>query len=235
MPGRGFEVYKTACWHGIDLGWGREALWSGIRNSTRRAVEKAQRRGVTAVVETDSTALDEFYRMHLGVRKHKYRLLAQPRRFFENISRYFFEEGRGFLLMARQGNRTLAGVLFLVWRGTIYYKFNASDPRYLDRRPNDLLIWEGMMLAKRMGLVRWDFGLSDSDQPGLVRFKRHFGSGESHIRFYRYDPTAPRNPGAERGRRVRETLGQITDILTDPSVPDELTESGGDLLYRFFA
>jgi len=233
ITGLDFRVSRTALWHGIDLRWNREELWCGIRDSARRAVEKARRAGVSISVETGSEAIDEFFRMHLGVRKHKYRLLAQPRSFFNNISRFFFETGRGFLLMARHGERAIAGVLILVWGDTLYYKFNASDPDYLDMRPNHLLIWEGILRAKRMGLRRWDFGLSDPDQPGLVRFKRHFGSFERKIRFLRHEPGD--GSASDRIGEFREVLGTITDILTEPSVPDHVTERAGTLLYRYFA
>jgi len=228
------ETIKTAKWHGLSLAGTSESLWAVIRDSTRRAVERARRGGLSVQVETSREALSDFFNMHLGVRKRKYRLLAQPRLFFENISGQFFSERKGFILMARDGATPVAGALFLVWNGTIYYKFNASDPKYLGLRPNDLLVWEGMLLGKRLGCRFWDFGLSDVGQEGLVRFKRHFGSVEREIRFLRYEPRS--DPIAkENEQHVKQLLGEVTQLFTEPTVPDEVTERAGNLLYRFFA
>jgi hypothetical protein len=33
---------------------------------------------------------------------------------------------------------------------------------------------------------------------------------------------------------VDETLGTVTDLLTDPAVPDAVTARAGAALYRFF-
>ena len=106
--------------------------------------------------------------MHLKIRKYKYGLLAQPFLFFQNIWRHFVESQRGFLLLAVLDDKILAGDLFLQWKDTLYYKFNASIPEDLSHRPNDLLIWEAIQQAKKQGLQFLDFGLSDFDQEGLV-------------------------------------------------------------------
>ncbi len=227
------KTTRTAKWHGLDLTRSQDSLWAVMRDSTRRAVEKARRQGVSVQVETSPEAVSEFYRMHLGVRKRKYRLLAQPRLFFENISQHFFPR-KGFILMARHQGKPAAAVLFLIWNGTIYYKFNASDPDHLGLRPNDLLVWEGMLLGKRLGCRSWDFGLSDADQEGLCRFKRHFGSVEKEIAFLRYKPQSAA-AGSQKEQIAGSLLGELTELFTEEGVPDEMTEKAGNLLYRYFA
>jgi hypothetical protein len=54
------------------------------------------------------------------------------------------------------------------------YKFNASvDQKY---RPNDLLAWDAILYGHRRALTTLDFGISENDQPGLVR-RDHAGRG----------------------------------------------------------
>ena len=119
--------------------------------------------------------LRAFFDLHLTTRKYKYGLLAQPFAFFRHIWRQFLESRQGFLLLAVHDDRIVAGDLFLQWKSALYYKFNASSHDDLPHRPNDLLIWEAIRHAKLHGFTSLDFGLSDSDQEGLLRYKRKFG------------------------------------------------------------
>ena len=226
-----FELVKKAKWHGLDLGPDLDSLWRGFHDSTHRAIHKSQRNGVVVEPARTPAELRQFYDMHLAVRKYKYQMLAQPYRFFENIWRHFLESGAGFLMLARHQERVIAGAMFLRWKNTLYYKFNASMPANLEHRPNDQIIWEAIRCARESGCSALDFGLSDWDQDGLIRYKRKFGSVEKTISFLRYTPVSPRRAD----KQTRELLSALTRLFVDRAVPDEVTERGGDNLYRYFS
>lgn len=226
-----FTRVNQAKWHGLNLQPDLETLWQGLHSSARRAIRKAEKQGVVVQVAQDMEALRAFFELHLGVRKYKYHLLAQPYRFFENIWRHFIEEGRGALMVATFEDEIVGGVLFLEWKDGLYYKFNASSPAQLSVRPNDLLIWEGIQYAKAKDLTYLDFGLSDWDQEGLVRYKRKFATEEKTISFLRYSP----NGGpTQQAQQMGNLLPQLTQLFTDETVPDQVTEKAGDVLYQFF-
>lgn len=226
-----FSLAKQAKWHGLDLRPELLALWKGIDDSTHRAIRKSQREGLVVRLAESEEELRTFFEMHLRIRKYKYGLLAQPYGFFQNIWRQFVEANNGFLLVALSGGKMVAGDFFLVWKDTLYYKFNASLPGDLSHRPNDLLIWEGIQLAKARGLASLDLGLSDMDQEGLIRYKRKFGSAEKTIAFLRHEPNG--GPTAAE-KELRELLGTLTNRFTDHLVPDLVTEKAGEDLYRLF-
>ena len=75
------------------------------------------------------------------------------------------------------------------------------------------------------------FGISDLDQPGLIRYKSKFATEERTVAFLRWLPPDYADP---RGEQAGRTLGRMTHLLTDPAVPDEITRAAGDELYRFF-
>ena len=227
-----FTVIDHAKWHGLDLSPDAESLWAGLHSSARRAIRKAEKEGVVVREASDTAELRAFFELHLRTRKHKYGLLAQPYAFFEHIWELFVEAGSGSIACALMGDRVIASVFFLDWQGTRYYKFSASDPAYAAARPNDLIIWNAVEDAKANGLTLLDFGLSDWDQEGLVRYKRKYASDERTISFLRHEPEATA-PASEAD--LGPTLGSLTELLTDDSVPDEITERAGELLYRFFA
>jgi lipid II:glycine glycyltransferase (peptidoglycan interpeptide bridge formation enzyme) len=209
-----------------------DTLWNQLDGSARRAVRKAQQEGVVVRKADSKQDLRDFFLLHMGVRKAKYQMLAQPYRFFENIWQHFVERDRGALLVALRGVEVIAGILFLEWMDGLYYKFNASAPAYLHLRANDLLMWEGIQYAKARGLTHLDFGLSDWDQEGLVRYKRKYASVEKSISFIRSDGAD--RVATEPEQHLRRLLPQLTNLFTDCNVPNEVTEKAGALLYRYF-
>jgi CelD/BcsL family acetyltransferase involved in cellulose biosynthesis len=226
-----FALVKQAKWHQLDLRPELDALWRGMHDSTHRAIKKSQREGLHVRVATSEEELRVFFEMHLKVRKYKYGLLAQPYSFFQNIWRHFVEAQQGFLLLALSEDKIVAGDFFLEWKDTLYYKFNASLPGDLSHRPNDLLIWEGIQQGKTRGRTHLDFGLSDIDQEGLVRYKRKFGTEEKIIAFLRHEPNGGPTPAE---KEMRDLLTKLTNRFTDQSVPDPVTERAGEDLYRLF-
>jgi len=126
----------------------------------------------------------------------------------------------------------VGGIFFLEWQGGLYYKFNASALSHLTIRPNDLLLWNGIQYAKEKGLTHFDFGLSDWDQEGLLRYKRKFATQEKTISFLRYQP--PNWGLSYQEEQIRQLLPQLTDLLTDDTVPDNITEKAGEVLYCYF-
>jgi CelD/BcsL family acetyltransferase involved in cellulose biosynthesis len=226
-----FTTAKQAKWHGLDLQPSLDTLWNRLNSKLKWSIKKAQREGVVVRIAEDKETLRAFFELHLRMRKYKYDLLAQPYRFFENIWRYFIESQKNRLLIAYYGGEIIGGALFLEWKDSLYYKFNASVPAQLSHRPNDLLIWEGIQYGKAKGCTRLDFGLSDWDQERLVQYKRKFGTEEKVISFLRYMPDGA---STQHEQQIRAVLTQLTDLFTDESVPDSVTDKAGEVLYRFF-
>jgi len=226
-----FTLVKQAKWHGLELRPELDDLWNGMHDSTHRAIRKSQREGLVIRLAQSEAELRAFFEMHLKVRKYKFGLLAQPYCFFQNIWRHFVEAQHGFLLLAIYEEKIVAGDFFLEWKNTLYYKFNASLPADLSHRPNDLLIWEGIQRGKARGHTFLDFGLSDLDQEGLVRYKRKFGTEEKIISFLRYAPNGSPTP---LEKELRDLLTQLTHRFTDQLVPDPVTERAGEDLYKLF-
>jgi CelD/BcsL family acetyltransferase involved in cellulose biosynthesis len=229
---RRFTVTKRARWHTISLLERCEDRWLALDGSTRRAIRKAKREGVQVRALEPGPDLSAFHRLHVGLRKSKYRLLAQPLAFFEALARRFQAAHRWHALGAWNGDRLVAGTIYLHWGDTLYCKFNASAPDALDTRPNDLLTWEGIELAAARGCRRLDLGPSDDNQPGLIRFKRQFGAHERELRFLRLVPRGWDDRPALASMRL---MGDITRLMTRAEVSDEICADAGALLYRYFS
>ncbi|MBP2366352.1 GNAT family N-acetyltransferase [Pseudonocardia parietis] len=222
-----FAVVGEAAWHVTPLA-PPEDLHRLLRPQVRRNLATAQRNGLRVVLRDDLSAVAEYHRLHLRLRKTKYRLLAQPLEFFEQVWKAFAPHGGIRVGLVDIGGPPIAGAIYLVWQDTVYYKFGASASEHLPLRPNEALHWACLRWAADQGLSAMDWGLSDLDQPGLVRFKRGWATREQHIRTLRPHGTVPPHGP------VDGLLGDLTRLLTGPEVPDCVTDQAGALLYRYF-
>jgi lipid II:glycine glycyltransferase (peptidoglycan interpeptide bridge formation enzyme) len=227
-----FATLKRARWHGVDVQPDLDTLWHGLHDSSKRAIQKARRSGVSVQPAESMDELRVFHDMHVMLRKHKYQLLAQPYSFFENIWRNFIDRDAGALLLASHRGQIIGGVMLLQWRETMYYKFNASVPDELEYRPNDLLMWEAMTFAKTRRARSLDLGLSDWDQTGLIQYKRKFASEEKVISSLQYAPDVEQ---LERQQALRGVVAALTTTFAGPAVSDDVSRAAGELMYRYLA
>jgi CelD/BcsL family acetyltransferase involved in cellulose biosynthesis len=227
---RRFRLVGEAAWHGLPLTGALEDVQARASAGTRRNLRAAASSGVRAVAAADLESVRRLHRLHVGLRKRKYRMLAQPVGLFERIWREFAPHDGVLTVLAWVGDRPIAGALYLVWNDVLYYKFGASIAEELPRRPNEAIHWAAIQWAKERGLRLLDWGLSDLDQPGLLRFKRKWGSVERRIVTLR----AGEPPADARGAELGEVLRDLTRLLTDDSVPDEIAAQAGAALYRYF-
>ena len=224
-----FTAVGEAAWHLTRLDRPLDELHRAIRSQTRRNIATAERAGVEVVVSAEREAVAEYHRLHVGLRKWKYRLLAQPLDFFDRLWEAFAPSDGIRTVLAMVDGRPVAGALYLVWQDTVYYKFGASEAGSLALRPNDAVHWQLIRWAHAQGLQALDWGLSELDQPGLCAYKRNWSSVERRIRTLNAG-----GPPVGRSAEVEHTLRLVTDLLTDPAVPDPLTARAGASLYRFF-
>jgi CelD/BcsL family acetyltransferase involved in cellulose biosynthesis len=224
-----FESVGEAAWHATPLNRPLDELHAAFRRETRRNIGIAARAGVKVVLSSEIDAAREFHRLHVLLRKRKYRMLAQPFELLERIWSAFAPSDGLRTGLALLDGRVVAGAVYLVWRDTVYLKFSASEKEFLRQYPNEALHWELIQWAHDRGLRTLDWGLSDLDQPGLISFKAKWASTEGRIRTLNAG-----GPPTGRSADVEQTLRTLTELLTDPSVPDAVTERGGAALYRYF-
>ena len=224
-----FSQVAAAAWHGTPLDGGLAQIRQRLSQHARRNIGIAEREGVLIETRTDRDAMCRFHGLHVSLRKRKYRLLAQPVELFEHIWDAFAPNDAIVTMLAHAGETLIAGAVFLTWGDTLYYKFGASLHEHLALRPNDAIFWAGIRWGVQRGAQLLDWGLSDLDQPGLIAYKRKWAAVERRIVTLR--------GGGEQARINPEAgllLGELTKLLTDDSVPDEVTRKAGALLYRYF-
>ncbi len=193
--------------HVLRLDRGLDELMALVHPSTRGGMRKARRLGLR-VHQAGPEGLPVFYELYCLTRR-RHGLVPAPYRFFQAMSAHLLEKGLGTLLFVEFDGEALACNLLLWWRNTVVYKFNVSRPDALQARPNNLLMWATIELAKEMGMSCLDLGRSDADQEGLRRFKSAWGAEEHSLTYFYFPGPEARSRGAARWfGRLLGTLGR---------------------------
>ena len=93
----------------------------------------------------------------------------------------------GLTITARFRNKPVASAIFFYFADQVIYKFGASDLKYQNLRPNNLVMWEAIQYFSERGLKTFHFGRTAPENKGLLQFKRGWGTKEETLNYYRYD------------------------------------------------
>ncbi len=172
--------------HTLDLRSGAEELSTRFTSSVRRAIRKAERSDVSAVVVRNRPAIRDFYRLHVQTRR-RHGLPPQPASFFLNIYEHIIKPGLGFIVLAYGGSRPIAAAIFFRFGKNALYKYGASDKRFQEFRANNLVMWQGIQVLARGGAEKLHFGRTECENDGLRRFKLSWDTEEETINYFRVD------------------------------------------------
>ena len=150
----------------------------------------------------------------------------QPRRFFRLLAKRFLARDLGFVISAHVDQVPVAAALFLNWNGVLVYKYGASDPRYWEYRPNNLLFHEAIRWGCEHGYHTFDWGRTDLDDQGLREFKCGWGGQEEPLVYSVIVDTPPRLSSG----RIKRAMSAI--IRRSPSL---ICQAIGELAYRYAA
>jgi lipid II:glycine glycyltransferase (peptidoglycan interpeptide bridge formation enzyme) len=172
--------------HSIDLSRGQKIIFKNFRNSNKRNIKKAQKKGVIAKVCSSMDSVESFYRLHCRTRKF-HGLPTQPWRFFKYIYEHVIKSKRGLVVLASYQGRIISGAVYFHFGNQAIYKYGASDRAYLHLRPNNLVMWTAMIWYIQNSFKNLSFGRTKLQNDGLLQFKRGWGAGENLIHYYKYD------------------------------------------------
>ena len=214
--------------HTLDLRVGENELFAQLESSTRRAIRKAEKEGVTVEVTHRFDSLLSFYKLQCLTRK-RHGLPPQPFSFFRNIHRHVLSRNGGFIALANYKKIPIAGAMFFYNSERAIFKFGASDESFQHLRGSNLAMWEGIKtLIQHHGVKKLSFGKTSETNDGLRKFKLGWGAREHRIEYFKFD--------LRRGAFVTDTdkcFGWHNRIFQ--SLPIPASRLIGNVLYRHWA
>jgi lipid II:glycine glycyltransferase (peptidoglycan interpeptide bridge formation enzyme) len=126
--------------------------------------------------------------------------------------------------VAFKDQQPVASMLTLLHRKTLTYKYGCSDARFHNLGGMPFLFWRVIQEAKKKGAEELDFGRSETDNPGLIAFKDHWGGIRAELKYYRYSL----RPSGKSARPWRLDATRRAFSL----LPDVCLKTAGTILYK---
>jgi CelD/BcsL family acetyltransferase involved in cellulose biosynthesis len=177
--------------HELDLAAGADRVLRGCAPAVRRALRKAESSHLAVEIGTSIEVTRAYYKLHQKTRRRQ-GAPPQPWPFFRNLQACLLETGLGFVVLAKCGDRPVAGAVFLHAGRKAVYKFGAADLAFQELRPSNLVMSTAIRHLAERGFASLHFGRTSLSNEGLRRFKKGWGALELPIRYYRHDLRARR-------------------------------------------
>jgi hypothetical protein len=173
--------------HVLPLFNSEEKLLASFRKGTKSAITRAIRENQLQLKITQSEeGIKEFYRLNCLTRK-RHGIPPQPYHYFKILHDYVISKRLGFIVLAEYESKIIASGVFLHFGKKAMYKYGASDTKYQQLRPNNLIVWEAIRWCCRNGIEEFDFGRTEPENEGLRVFKSGWNTLESRVNYYKYD------------------------------------------------
>ncbi len=212
------------CGHSLDLSRTEEEIYTHLRDSTKRNINKALKEGVKISFDNSVNALKEFYRLNCITRR-EHGLPPQPYDFFKKVHEHVLSKDLGYIVLASHNGKNIAGAVYFYFGNRAYYKYGASDRTYHRFRANNLVMWEAIRYFLKKRCESLTFGRTELENRGLLQFKNGWGAQEYPIYYYKYD--------LRQNTFVKDTLkltGMHNKIFRKMPIP--LLKMAGSILYR---
>ncbi len=172
--------------HILDIEGGFEKVRLGFhKDSIVPCVHKAEKLGVTVRQACSEQDLQQYYFLHATTRR-RLGFPIQPYRFFKKMWDLMYPKGYFTLLLADLSKRTIAGLILFKFKGIVSAEHEAYKVKYLDARPNHLLLFKAIEVVCSEGYKYFDFGKTPPENQGLLDFKKRWGAKMYDLPYYYY-------------------------------------------------
>ncbi len=209
--------------HWLDLDRPLEQVFASFdKDSIQRRIRRAEREDMSYEEGRSDDLISRFYELMVRTRR-RHQLPPQPIQWFRNLAA-LMGDSVNFRVVSKE-HAAIAAIVTLQHRNSMIYKYGCSDERYHQFGCMPLLFWKMIQDAKTAGIPLVDFGRSDRDNPGLIRFKDQWGTRRTELCYYRFPHLSTASGGRteNRNRVARAVFSHL---------PDVALKAVGRLVYR---
>lgn len=174
------HVHAELTWV-LDISKPADQLLAEMRKTTRHAIGRAAKAGVTCEIETDLEAvLNRFWPLYETTRQ-RHGFVLWPRSMIKSQLEKFSPNHQIFSVLARYQNQDVAAAILPHFGSTVFYYHGASAKLPASIPATQLVQWTAINEAQRRGAKSYNFwGIAPKNQPnhpfaGITTFKTGFG------------------------------------------------------------
>jgi hypothetical protein len=215
-------VSLTCFLHTLDLTPNAEEIFRRThKTSIQQTIKRSEREGVDIETGSSERLLSLFYGLMVKTRR-RHQVPPQPIEWFRNLTACMGDRLR--IRVASHRGEPIASTITLEHKNALFYKYGASDDRFNSLGATPSLIWKAIVEGKSAGQTRMDFGRSELDNQGLIKFKDRWGATASKLTYLRWssEPAREASHGHASGL-VKRVFGIM---------PDFVLQTTGRILYR---
>jgi hypothetical protein len=171
-------------------------VWGRMEKDHRKAIRKAENRGVEVREAGSLKDFEDFYQVYLKV----FRAFGTPpygANYFPTLWHYLHPSGAVRLLLAHVDQRCVGGLLLFCWGRNLVSKFAACLPEAVPLRAYVALYWRAIQFGLKAGYRKLSWGTSSRNQTGLIEFKERWGAHTAPAVLYDL-PVRGRIPSIEK-------------------------------------
>jgi CelD/BcsL family acetyltransferase involved in cellulose biosynthesis len=216
-----FGRHLTYCFHSMDLTASPEQIFRRLhKDCAQRKIRRAEKENLIYEEGNSDLLLQKFYRLMMVTRRRQ-SLPPQPLAWFKGLIDSFGSSLK--IRVASAGDRPVAGILTLLHKTSMTYKYGCSDAASNKLGGMALLFWKTIQDAKAAGCDQLDMGRSDCDNLGLIAFKDHWGAASTSLTYWKY----PQQPAPQQKIWQHKLIKQIIS-----ATPQAALKAVGTLLYK---
>jgi lipid II:glycine glycyltransferase (peptidoglycan interpeptide bridge formation enzyme) len=173
------HVHTELTWI-LDITPNPDTIQANMRKTTRHAIHKAAKAGITCEVLTDPAALNRFWPLYVSTRQ-RHGFVPFSQKFLRAQWDAFSQTNRVFAVIASHQNHDVAAGIFIHYANTVFYHHGASIKLPSNLPAAQMLQWCAINEAKKRNATRYNFwGIAPDNQPnhpfaGITIFKKGFG------------------------------------------------------------
>lgn len=184
-----FQKSETFCLHQLDLTPSLDNLLHSFhKDCVQRKIRRAEREGLEYENGRSESQLQKLYGL-LKLTRRRHNVPPQPIEWFRNLLNLTGESAQ--IHIASKDGLPAAGILTLRHGKKIVYKYGGSNVRLNNLGGMPLLFWKSIQDARLTGAGEFDFGRSDTDNPGLIAFKDHWATQRLALTYWRCQGSKP--------------------------------------------
>jgi lipid II:glycine glycyltransferase (peptidoglycan interpeptide bridge formation enzyme) len=165
----------------LDLRPTEDELFNNLKSKTRYNVRLAEKKGVVVKEESNEKGFEIFSKLYFNTthRQHYYGHTKN----YHSIIWNTLKDSVAHILIAYLQDDPLAAYELFKFNGVWYYPYGGSSDTHREVMASNLLMWESILLGKRLGAELYDMwgSLPESYDPkdpwsGFTRFKEGYGT-----------------------------------------------------------